>query len=209
MNETLKLIEQERIIGIIRTETTEQALGVVDAMAAGGLKLIEITCTVPDYVTVLERIKEHQGATPGAGTVTSMERAKAVVEAGAKFVVAPNVDEEIVAFAKEAGCVVIPGAVTPTEILHACKLGADVVKVFPINALGGSSYLGHLKGPLPDVRIMPSGEVEMEQIGEYLRAGAFCVGIGTAIVDANALADDDYERIADRTRAALVRVRSV
>ncbi len=208
MNETLKLIEQERIIGIIRTKTTEQALAVVDAMAAGGLKLIEITCTVPDYVKVIARIKEHEGAVAGAGTVTDMERAKAVVEAGVKFVVAPNVDEEVIAYAKQAGCVVMPGAATPTEILRAWKLGADVVKVFPINALGGSSFLGLVKGPLPDVRLMPTGEIEMEQIDEYLRAGAFCVGVGEAIVDGHALDDGAYERIADYTRAALVRARS-
>ncbi len=208
MNETLKLIEQERIVGIIRTKTTEQALAVVDAMAAGGLKLIEITCTVPDYVKVIARIKEHEGAVAGAGTVTDMERAKAVVEAGVKFVVAPNVDEEVIAYAKQAGCVVMPGAATPTEILRAWKLGADVVKVFPINALGGSSFLGLVKGPLPDVRLMPTGEIEMEQIDEYLRAGAFCVGVGEAIVDGHALDDGAYERIADYTRAALVRARS-
>lgn len=208
MNDTLKLIEQEKIIGIIRTEKTEQALNVVDAMAAGGLKLIEITCTVPDYVKVIARIKEHEGAVAGAGTVTDMERAKAVVEAGVKFVVAPNVDEEVIAYAKQAGCVVMPGAATPTEILRAWKLGADVVKVFPINALGGSSFLGLVKGPLPDVRLMPTGEIEMEQIDEYLRAGAFCVGVGEAIVDGHALDDGAYERIADYTRAALVRARS-
>ena len=177
-------------------------------MAAGGLKLIEITCTVPDYVKVIARIKEHEGAVAGAGTVTDMERAKAVVEAGVKFVVAPNVDEEVIAFAKQAGCVVMPGAATPTEILRAWKLGADVVKVFPINALGGSSFLGLVKGPLPDVRLMPTGEIEMEQIDEYLRAGAFCVGVGEAIVDGHALDDGAYERIADYTRAALVRARS-
>jgi 2-dehydro-3-deoxyphosphogluconate aldolase/(4S)-4-hydroxy-2-oxoglutarate aldolase len=209
MNKTLKLIEQERVIGIIRTETTAQALGVADAMAAGGLKLIEITCTVPDYVRVIARIKEHDGVVAGAGTVTDMERAKAVVEAGVGFVVAPNVDEAVIAYAKEAGCVVIPGAATPTEILRAWRLGADVVKVFPSNALGGSSFLGLIKGPLPEVRLMPSGEVELEQIDEYLRAGAFCVGLGEAIVNGRALDDGDYERIADRTRAALVRARSV
>jgi len=209
MNETLKLIEQERIIGIIRTETTAQALDAVDAMAPGGLKLIEITCTVPDYVTVLKRIQEHPGVVAGAGTVTDMERATAVIDAGAKFIVAPNTDEEVIAAAKKAGCVVMPGAATPTEILRAWQLGADVVKVFPINALGGPSFLGLIKGPLPEVRVMPTGEVEMEQIAEYLRAGAFCVGVGSAIVDSDALADGDTERIADRTRAALVRARSV
>jgi 2-dehydro-3-deoxyphosphogluconate aldolase/(4S)-4-hydroxy-2-oxoglutarate aldolase len=209
MNETLKLIEQERIIGIIRTEKTEQALGVADAMAAGGLKLIEVTCTVPDYVEVIKRIKSHKGATPGAGTVTDLERARAAIKAGAKFVVAPNVDEEVIACAKEAGCVVMPGGATPTEILRAWRLGADVVKVFPINALGGSSFLGLIKGPLPDVKLMPTGEIELEQIDEYLRAGAFCVGVGSAIVDGRALEAGDYERIADRTRSALVRARSV
>jgi 2-dehydro-3-deoxyphosphogluconate aldolase/(4S)-4-hydroxy-2-oxoglutarate aldolase len=209
MNETLKLIEQEKIIGIIRTEKTDQALHVVDAMAAGGLKLIEATCTVPDYVKVIKQIKKHKGVVVGAGTVTDMKRAKAVVEAGVKFVVAPNVDEEIIAYAKKKGCVVIPGASTPTEILRAWRLGADVVKVFPINALGGSSYLGLIKGPLPDVRVMPSGEVELEQIDEYLRAGAFCVGVGSAIIDGHALENEAWERIAEYTRAALVRVRSV
>jgi len=209
MNETLTLIEQERIIGIIRTETTEQALHVVDAMAGGGMKLIEITCTVPDYVTVIKRIKKHKGVTPGAGTVTDMERVKAVVEAGVKFVVAPNIDEDVIAYAKEAGCVVMPGAATPTEIVRAWRLGADVVKVFPINALGGSSFLGLIKGPLPDIRVMPTGEIELEQIDEYLRAGAFCVGVGTAIIENHALEDEAWERIADYTRAALVRARSV
>jgi len=209
MDKTLKLIEQEKIIGIIRTEKTEQALHVADAMAAGGLKLIEVTCTVPDYVAVLKRIKRHRGVTAGAGTVTDMERAKAVIEAGAKFVVAPNVDEKIIAYVKKQGCVMMPGAATPTEILRAWRLGADVVKVFPISALGGSAYLGHLKGPLPDVRLMPTGDIELEQIDEYLRAGAFCVGVGSAIIDGHALADEAWERIADYTRAALVRVRSV
>ena len=119
MNKTLKLIEQERIIGIIGTETTEQALGVVDAMAAGGLKAIEVLCGTPDYVKVIKRIKTHKGVVAGAGTVTDMERAEAVVKAGADFVVAPNTDEEIVAYAKEHGRVVMPGAATPTEIYRA------------------------------------------------------------------------------------------
>jgi len=209
MTDTLRLIEQERVIGIIRTKTTAEALGAADAMAAGGLRLIEITCTVPDYVKVIARIKTHEGVVAGAGTVTDMERAKAVVEAGVGFVVAPNVDEEVIAYAKEAGCVVMPGAATPTEILRAWRLGADVVKVFPINALGSSSFLELIKGPLPEVRVMPTGEVELEQIGAYLRAGAFCVGVGEAIVNGQALDEGDYERIADRTRAALARARSV
>jgi len=209
MNETLRLIEQERVIGIIRTPTTAQAIGVADAMAAGGLKLIEITCTVPDYVGVIAQIKKHDGVVAGAGTVTDMERAKAVVEAGVGFVVAPNVDEEVIAYAKEAGCVVMPGAATPTEIVRAWRLGADAVKVFPINALGGPSFLGLIKGPLPEMRLMPTGEVELEQIAEYLHAGAFCVGVGEAIAETRALEDGGYERIADRTRAALIRARSV
>jgi 2-dehydro-3-deoxyphosphogluconate aldolase/(4S)-4-hydroxy-2-oxoglutarate aldolase len=209
MNKTLKLIEQERIIGIIGTETTDQALGVVDAMAAGGLKAIEVLCGTPDYVKVIKRIKTHKGVVAGAGTVTDMERAEAVVKAGADFVIAPNTDEEIIAYAKEHGRVVIPGAATPTEIYRAWRLGADVVKVFPISSLGGSEYIGKIKGLHKDVRLMPTGNVAIEEIDEYLRAGVFCVGVGPAIVDGRALEDGDYERIADRTRSALVRARSI
>ncbi|MBN1917026.1 MAG: bifunctional 4-hydroxy-2-oxoglutarate aldolase/2-dehydro-3-deoxy-phosphogluconate aldolase [Verrucomicrobia bacterium] len=209
MDKTLKLMEQEKIVGVVRTEKTEQALHLVDAMVAGGLKLFEITCTVPDYVKVLKHLQKHKGVTAGAGTVTDMKRAKAVIEAGAKFIVTPNVDEEIIAYVQKQGCVMIPGAVTPTEILRAWKLGVDAVKVFPISAFGGSSYLGLVKGPLPEVRLMVAGEIELEQIDEYLRAGAFCLGVGSAIIDGHALANEAWERIADYTRAALVRVRSV
>ena len=205
---TLKRILDGGIIAVVRAESGEQLVPVVRALAEGGVAAVEITFTVPDAVEVIRRVHKELGdaVVVGAGTVLDPETARAALLAGAAFLVGPTVNAEVIKTARRYDKVVMPGALTPTEVLAAWEAGADVVKIFPAG-LGGPAYLKDLRGPLPQIRLMPTGGVDLDTAEAFLKAGACCLGVGGALVEPKAVANGDFDRLRDLAGrfAAIVR----
>ena len=198
---TAQLIEETGVVGIIRLKDPSRLRGVVDALAEGGVRALEITMTVPGAV---ELIRETASTLPtgfllGAGTVLDADTARRVVDAGAKFLVSPVLRLDVIDAARACDVPVLPGCFSPTEILTAWEAGADLIKVFPATPLG-PSYLRDIHGPLPHVKLVPTGGVSVENVGDWIRAGAAAVGVGSALLDSQALAAGRYEAVLDRAR---------
>ena len=179
-NQVIEKIKAAKIIPVIRTASAEQAKSVIEALLAGGLDVLEVTMTIPNAVELIaELTAEYKtSALIGAGTVLDEETAQKCVEAGAEFIVSPILNLETVAFCNRREIVVLPGSLTPTEIFTAWQAGADVVKIFPVNSAGGASFLKSVKAVFPQIEIVPTGGVNLENAAEYLKAGALAVGMG-------------------------------
>lgn len=195
---TLKRILDGGIVAVVRAESGAALAGVVKALAEGGVTAAEITFTVPDAVEVIRQVRREVGdaLVLGAGTVLDPETARAALLAGAEYVVAPTVNVEVIRLCRRYDKVVMPGAFTPTEVVAAWEAGADVVKIFP-SEVGGPPYLKALRGPLPQVRLMPTGGVDLHTAEAFLKAGACCLGVGGALVEPSAVAAGDFARIRD------------
>ncbi|MBV9946821.1 MAG: bifunctional 4-hydroxy-2-oxoglutarate aldolase/2-dehydro-3-deoxy-phosphogluconate aldolase [Myxococcales bacterium] len=201
------------IIPVIRAPSAELAGRAVEAVRAGGIDVVEVTMTVPGAVPLIEALVDRleDDVLVGAGTVLDAETARACMRAGARFVVSPAFDEPTVDTCREADVVVVPGALTPTEIVRAVRAGADLVKVFPCGAMGGADYIRSLKAPLPDLRLVPTGGVSEKTIPDFIRAGATAVGIGSDLVDMAKLRDGGDAAIreaAARCVAAIAKARA-
>ncbi len=181
-------IEKLAIIPAVRASSKDDALFAAEAVSHGGLPIVELTMTVPNATELIAYLtKKHPHMLVGAGTVLDLETARACLAAGAKFISSPGLDLEIVAFAVQAGVVVMPGVLTPSEIITAVKAGADFVKIFPCSLVGGVSYLRALKAPFPNVSFIAAGGVNQQTAGEYLSAGATAVGIGKDLIPPRAI----------------------
>ena len=194
---TLANIRRVGIIPVIRAPDPDAAIAVVEALAEAGLTIAEVTMTVPDAVSVIAKVSQRFGdrVLVGAGTVTDADMTNRSIDAGAKFIVSPGLVPSVVHAANRAGVAVLPGALTPTEVLEAHKLGADMVKVFPIGNVGGASYLRALRGPFPNIPYVPTGGVTLDNIREMFDAGAAAVGVGGELVSRELLARKDYAGI--------------
>jgi len=186
------------IVAVVRSPHAEQLVGVARALAHGGVRAIEITMTVPDAIEVIREVARDLGGEIllGAGTVLDPETARSAILAGAEYVVAPTVNLDVIRMCHRYDKVVMPGAFTPTEVLTAWEAGADVVKVFPAD-VGGPNYLKALLAPLPQVRLMPTGGVDLNTAAAFLKAGACCLGVGSSLVDNAAVARGDFDHIRD------------
>jgi len=173
------------IVPIVRVPTAEQAIEAIDAVRRGGIRVAEITMTVPGAVRVLETLTARFGDSMilGAGTVLDPETARICLLAGAQFLVTPSLKPATIEVAKRYSKPIFPGALTPTEVLTAWEAGADAVKIFPVSNLGGPKYIKALKGPLPQIEMVPTGGVNLENIAEYFKAGASVVAVGSEMVD--------------------------
>jgi 2-dehydro-3-deoxyphosphogluconate aldolase/(4S)-4-hydroxy-2-oxoglutarate aldolase len=173
------------IIPVVRAPSAELAIRAIEAIRAGGIDVIEVTMTVPDALSVINRLSSRFGeeVVVGAGTVLDVETARACMVAGAAFVVSPIFDAGTITWGQTHAVPVIPGALTPTEVVSAARAGADMIKVFPCGALGGASYIRLLKAPLPHLRLVATGGVSLETVGDFIRAGASAVGVGADLVD--------------------------
>jgi 2-dehydro-3-deoxyphosphogluconate aldolase/(4S)-4-hydroxy-2-oxoglutarate aldolase len=205
---TLGRILDGGIIAVVRAESGDRLAPVVRALAEGGVTAAEITFTVPNAIDVIQALREELGdrVVLGAGTVLDPETARAALLAGAEFVVGPTLNLEVIRLCHRYDKVVMPGAFTPTEVLAAWEAGADVVKVFPAE-VGGPAYLRAIRGPLPQVRLMPTGGVDLTTASEFLEAGACCLGVGGSLVEPKAVASGDADRLRDLAAqfAAIVR----
>lgn len=202
MNEKhLAHVLESGIVAVIRANSGELLADVAEALLAGGVSVMEITFTVPAATSVLERVARRVGdrVLLGAGTVLDPETARAALLAGARFIVAPNTNPGVIELCRRYSALVMPGAMTPTEVVAAWQAGADIVKIFP-SEVTGPKYLKALHGPLPHVRLMPTGGVDLQTAAEFLRCGACALGIGGALVEKKAVETGNLERIESLAR---------
>jgi 2-dehydro-3-deoxyphosphogluconate aldolase/(4S)-4-hydroxy-2-oxoglutarate aldolase len=211
--EILAFISEVGIVPIVRTSSAEGAMQAVEAIYAGGVRAAEITMTVPGAIHALEKLADRFGGKLilGAGTVLDPETARACMLAGAEFFVTPSLRLSTIEMAKRYSKVICPGALTPTEVLTAWEAGADVVKIFPCGNVGGPKYIKALKGPFPQIEMIPTGGVNLETTGDFLKAGACAVAVGGELVDAKSVKEGRFDIIENRARqylAAIAKARS-
>ena len=190
------------VVPVVRASSAKLAIAAVQAICEGGIPIIEMTMTVPGAVDVIRQLSASIGqeATIGAGTVLDADTAKRCLDAGAEFIVCPALDPGTVELAKREGILIMPGALTPNEVIAAWKTGADFVKVFPCGALGGPQYIKSLKAPLPQIPMVPTGGVNLANAAAFIRAGASALGVGADLVSEKALASGDVESITKTAR---------
>lgn len=207
----LARIAEIGIIPVIRAENSAQALFAVEALAAGGIPIAEITMTVAGALDAIRKCQRVHGAKvlTGAGTVLNAEMARQCVDAGAEFLVSPGFDPETLKWALQRDILYIPGTLTPTEIMSAVNQGAEIVKIFPCGKVGGPAYLKALKGPFPNIKMIPTGGVNLSNAADYMKAGAFALGVGSDLVETAALKNSDSRRITELARQFLQALTSV
>jgi 2-dehydro-3-deoxyphosphogluconate aldolase/(4S)-4-hydroxy-2-oxoglutarate aldolase len=196
----LAAVEESRAFAVVRTETAEGAIGAGLACLRGGLRLLEITLTVPNALAAVERLRREPGAIVGVGSVTGRHQIRAAAAAGAQFAVSPHFDPDLLAEAKARGLMSSMGGVTATEAMTCHKAGVDVTKIFPASAFG-PTYLKALREPLPFLRLMPTGGVDAQNPTAWLDAGASGVGLGGSLVDKKSVAAGDWKLLEDRARS--------
>src|ERR1700683_877845 len=196
------------IVPVVRTSSAETAIRAIDAIYRDGVRAAEITMTVPGAVRALEKTADQFGGKLmlGAGTVLDPETARICILAGAEFFVTPSLRPATIEMCKRYSKVVCPGALTPTEVLTAWEAGADVVKIFPCGNVGGAKYIKALKGPFPQIEMIPTGGVNLENAGDFLKAGACAVAVGGELVDAHSIKHGYYHVIEERARQYLAAV---
>jgi 2-dehydro-3-deoxyphosphogluconate aldolase / (4S)-4-hydroxy-2-oxoglutarate aldolase len=185
------------IVPVVRAQSPSRAIAAAEAVCDGGIPIVEVTMTVPGAVEVIAQLVKSMGQDVliGAGTVLDVETARRCLDAGAEFLVSPGFDFETVELANREGKLVMAGALTPTEVIAAWKAGSDFVKIFPCGNLGGPNYIKALKGPLPQVPMVPTGGVNLQTAGDFIKAGAAAVGIGGELVSAAALKSGNLAEI--------------
>ena len=206
--DVIQQIEATGIVAIIRAADSAQLIDVVSALRDGGVTCIEVTMTTPNALEVIRqaRVASGESAAIGVGTVLDAQTARAAILAGAQFVVAPVLDLPTIETCKRYSVPVMPGAMTPTEIVHAWQAGADFVKVFPTSTLG-ATFIKDLRGPLPQIKLVPTGGVNLDTVADFIMAGCAAVGVGGALVSSQALAKRDLTAIRRTATEFLERIR--
>lgn len=202
-SQVLEKIKREKLVPVIRTSNYLEAKKVIEVLSGCGIKIFEITMTVPNAVELIAELNESNNFLIGAGTVLNAEQAENCINAGARFIVSPAFDKKVVQFCREEQIAVMPGALTPTEVLTAWNAGADCVKVFPCDTLGGAKYLKTLKILFPHIEIMPTGGVSLNTAADFIKAGAIAVGVGADLVDLEAVRQNNTNLIAERAKQYL------
>jgi 2-dehydro-3-deoxyphosphogluconate aldolase/(4S)-4-hydroxy-2-oxoglutarate aldolase len=208
--QVLSRIREIGVVPVIRAESADEAARAIDAIRAGGVNVLEITMTVPGAVELIAEVARRVGkdAVVGAGTVLDAETARACILAGARFVVSPALNLDTISCCRRYGVAIMPGALTPTEVVSAWQAGADFVKVFPCGAVGGASYIKALKAPLPQVDLCPTGGVSLETAADFIKAGASALGVGADLVDLKALRAGQAAAITDKAKRFVEIVRT-
>jgi 2-dehydro-3-deoxyphosphogluconate aldolase / (4S)-4-hydroxy-2-oxoglutarate aldolase len=207
--DAMNLIHDTALIPIIRVESADTAFKVADAFLEGGVNIIEVTFSVPGAAEVVEELTAEIGddVLVGTGTVLDAETARRAILAGSEFIVSPIYSKELIEISRRYSKPCIPGALTPTEILDAYTMGADAVKVFPNKNVGGASYIKAVRAPLPQVPLVPTGGVNLENAGSLLDAGSFALGVGSAITDKQAIREGNFEVITKNVKEFLAVVK--
>lgn len=203
-DEVLKRVHDIGVIGIFRVDSPEDCFKAMDALRDGGLHALEVTTTTPNAVEVVREARRKYGDQTliGMGTVLDAQTAELGIEAGAQFIVSPGLQKEVLDVCRHHQVASIPGAFTATEVVQAWRWGADLVKIFPISQVG-PGYMKALMGPLPWIRYVPTGGVEVENAGEYIKAGAYCLGVGGGLVSKKAIAQGRFDLLTQAARDIL------
>ena len=198
----IKQLEELGLVPVVRASSADEAMQAIDAIKAGGVNVLEITMTVPGAIKVIEKVADKYGSDVlvGAGTVLDPETARACLLAGAQFIVSPALNLNTVALCQRYSAPVMPGVLTPTEVITAWSAGADFVKVFPCGSVGGASYVKNLKGPFPHIKIIPTGGVSLTTAADFIKAGAAALGVGTDLVDVKAIREGNAHIVTERAR---------
>ncbi len=207
--EVFNRMMSEGLIPVIRVTSAQEAMDVADAIKEGGVSFIEITMSVQGAIEVIKELtqKYKDEIIMGAGTVLDPETGRVALLAGAQFIVSPTLNVDLIHLAHRYSVVVIPGAMTPTEILAAWNAGADMVKVFPAAQLGGADYIRALRAPLPQILLVPTGGVNLQNAGDFIKAGVAALGVGGELVDKKAVKEKKFHIITENTRAFLKTIR--
>jgi len=207
--EVFNRMVSQGLIPVIRVSSAQEAIDVADAVKEGGVGFIEITMTVPGALEVVKELaqKYKDEIILGAGTILDPETGRAALLAGAQFIVTPTLNLNLIELAHRYSVVIVPGAATPTEILTAWNAGADMVKVFPAAQLGGPEYIKALRAPLPQILLVPTGGVNLQNAGAFIKAGATALGVGGELVDKQAVKERKFQVITENTRAFLKAIR--
>ena len=207
----LKMLIEGGIVPVVRASSVEEAINIVDAIVKGGINTIEITMTVPNAIGVIKTIAEKfkDNILLGAGTVLDTETARVSILAGAEFIVSPCLSEGLIKICRRYSKIVIPGAMTPTEILKAWEMGADMVKVFPVGNLGGPEYIKALKAPLPQILLNVTGGISLKNAAEFIKAVASIISVGSALVDKKAVYEKKFEVLTKKAREFVEEIRKV
>ena len=202
-------VQELGVVAVIRIKDPAKLRAVVDALVEGGVRALEVTMTVPGAVGLIRELAPTMptGFLLGAGTVTSAETARAVIDAGATYVVSPVFQPAVIAACHERDVAAMPGCFSPTEIFSAYELGADIIKVFPATSLG-PQFIKDVRAPLPQVKLMPTGGVSLDNAHDWIRAGAVAVGIGSALLDAKAIEEGRFDAITANARRVVANVAS-
>ncbi len=199
-------ISSQYIIPVLRETDEEKLYSLAKALAEGGLKVLEVTLMSDSALKVIKRLSADKELVIGAGTVLDQSSAEKAMEAGAKFLVSPGLNEGAVVFARNNSIPFIPGVMTPTEIMLAVSLGCEVVKIFPVNTLGGVSYLKNLKGPFPQLKVMASGGIGLDDIRDYFEIGTFCLGAGSQLTPKDVIKNEDWKKIRELAKEYIFEV---
>ncbi|HWG57513.1 MAG TPA: bifunctional 4-hydroxy-2-oxoglutarate aldolase/2-dehydro-3-deoxy-phosphogluconate aldolase [Candidatus Acidoferrales bacterium] len=204
-----KKIVQVGIVPVVRAASADQALRAAEAVAAGGIPIVEVTMTVPGAMGAIARLVSNMGddVLIGAGTVLDADTARRCIEAGAEFIVSPGFDSATVSLTNSAGKLMVAGALTPTEVIAAWQAGSSFVKIFPCGAVGGPAYIKALKAPLPGIRMIPTGGVNLKTAADFIRAGAEALGVGGEIISQRALQSGDTAEITQAAREFVAAIR--
>ena len=207
-DKNLQTITDCGVVAIVRVSSAREAVDVCMAIARGGVTPIEVTMTVPGAIDAIREFKStvKEEVLIGAGTVLDPETARACILAGADFIVSPTLNLEVIKVCRRYSKIIIPGTFTPTEILTAWEAGADIVKVFPAS-VGGPGYLKDIMGPLPQVKLVPTGGVNLETTPEFIKAGAVAVAAGSSLVDRKAVSEQNWDAITDTARKFVAAVK--
>jgi 2-dehydro-3-deoxyphosphogluconate aldolase/(4S)-4-hydroxy-2-oxoglutarate aldolase len=206
----LSAIREIGIVPVVRTESAEGAIQAIDAIHRGGIRVAEITMTVPGAIRALEKVADKFGdqIVLGAGTVLDPETARACMLAGAQFFVTPSLNLATIEICKRYSKVIAPGALTPTEVVAAWQAGGDVIKIFPCSAVGGAKYIQALKAPFPQIEMIPTGGVNLDTVGDFLRAGACAVAVGGELIDSANIRAGRHEVFEERAKQFLGVIRA-
>ena len=202
-------LRERRLIAVIRASSAEAARGAAEAVVRGGITMIEVTFTCPDAARVIGELAHRSEFTVGAGTVLTAEQARAALDAGAQFIIAPNVARPVAEAALAAGVMYCPGAYTTNEIVEARAQGAHVVKIYPVGVIGGPHYIEVIRDPLPDVPMLAAGGTTLENMGFFLKAGCVGVGLGASLADPRLAAAEQFDEITRRARGFVQRLASM
>jgi 2-dehydro-3-deoxyphosphogluconate aldolase/(4S)-4-hydroxy-2-oxoglutarate aldolase len=210
IEDVIRRIGEIGIVPVVRAATVQDATRAVEAICAGGIPILEITMTIPNATSVITHVVREHGSAAliGAGTVTTGEQAEQCIRAGAEFLVSPGLSTHVLAVAQACAKLAIPGALTPTELMHAQDHGAKLIKIFPCGNVGGPKYLQSLKGPFPHAALIPTGGVNVSNAAAYIAAGAFALGVGGDLVNAAALRDGNLTKITQAARELVQTVRA-